>query len=472
MYGSGGRNDDQGRRLVIELAGLEPFVANSHGSRHKLGTAVEEHVRAFGHEQKDTLAKSMEPKAITLCQDETFHPEVCLVAMEPVSNFIVLEKYSEARDADSWSDAIVDALEGLPVHVVQSTSDEGKGLLSHVRGALEAHHSPDISHVQQELSRATSIALSSQIRRAEEAVAEAAVQAEVRRTDAANWAQTAHGPGRPPAFASRIEAADAHKAAAEKALEAARLRKERTARAIRAIGTTYHPVDLTTGELQSAETVAEALELHFADVFVVAEEAALPERSFKGIRKAHRLVPDLQSTVRFFHGHLRDQLDALGLSAEERQEVEQHLVPAAYLDRAARKATAAETRTALRSLATEVRCAPDTVLDDISQERRAAIDRVVKRCADLFQRSSSCVEGRNGQLSLRHHSLHNISAKRLEALTVVHNYVIRCPDGTAAATRFFGAQHANLFESLLAHIAMPARPVASRSRHAKTLVLN
>lgn len=458
--------------MVIELAGLEPFVANSHGSRHKLGAAIEEHVRKFGREQRDKLAKSMEPKAITLCQDETFHPEVCLVAMEPVSNFIVLEKYAEGRDADTWSDAVADALDGLPVHVVQSTSDEGKGLLSHVRGALEAHHSPDLFHVQQELSRATSVALSSQVRRMEEAVVEATTQAEAQRTEAAEWAKTSHGPGRPPAFAARVEAADAHKAAAEEALEAARLRRERSARAIRGIGTAYHPVDLTTGTLRSAAQVAEALELHFADISAVAGEAGLPERSFKGIRKAHRLVPELESTIQFFLDYVRDQFDGLNLSAAERLMVEQHHLPAAYLDRAARKGATADARAALRNLATEVRCARDPVLDDTPQERRTAIDRVVQRCADLFQRSSSCVEGRNGQLSLRHHSLHNISAERLEALTVVHNYVIRRPDGSTAAARFFGAQHANLFESLLDHVALPARPAARRSRHGKDAVLN
>jgi len=29
---------------------------------------------------------------VTVCEDETYHPEICLVALEPVSNFILLEQ--------------------------------------------------------------------------------------------------------------------------------------------------------------------------------------------------------------------------------------------------------------------------------------------------------------------------------------------------------------------------------------------
>src|SRR5512142_2769781 len=83
--------------------------------------------------------------------------------------------------------------------------------------------------------------------------------------------------------------------------------------------------------------------------------------------------------------------------------------------------------------------------------------------ADLFQRSSSCVEGRNGQLSLRHHHLHQLSPRKLKVLTILHNYLIRRPDGTTAAERFFGAKPQDLFEDVLDRLDVPARPAAPRS---------
>ena len=39
----------------------------------------------------------MPRRSISLCEDETFHPQTCLVAIEPVSGFILVERYSERR---------------------------------------------------------------------------------------------------------------------------------------------------------------------------------------------------------------------------------------------------------------------------------------------------------------------------------------------------------------------------------------
>ena len=111
-------------------------------------------------------------------------------------------------------------------------------------------------------------------------------------------------------------------------------------------------------------------------------------------------------------------------------------------------------------------------LGDLAPNNRAQVDRVAKACADLFQRSSSCVEGRNGHLSLLHHSMHRLRASRLKALTAVNNYFIERPDGTTAAERFFGAKPTDMFEWLLDHLDIPSRPASKRSGHTEATVLN
>ncbi len=85
------------------------------------------------------------------------------------------------------------------------------------------------------------------------------------------------------------------------------------------------------------------------------------------------------------------------------------------------------------------------------------IEQVAGECADLFQRSSSAVEGRNGQLSRYHHGSHRLNDRKLAALTAVHNCHIRCADGTTAAERFFGRAHTPLFEQLIDRVRLPPR---------------
>ena len=78
--------------LFLELTGLAAFVSASYGAQHKVSVAMEEAVIAFGEEEQVRLAEGMAAKQITVCQDETFHPQVCLLAIEPVSNFLLLEE--------------------------------------------------------------------------------------------------------------------------------------------------------------------------------------------------------------------------------------------------------------------------------------------------------------------------------------------------------------------------------------------
>jgi hypothetical protein len=97
-------------------------------------------------------------------------------------------------------------------------------------------------------------------------------------------------------------------------------------------------------------------------------------------------------------------------------------------------------------------------LQQLAPALQIRIEQVATECADLFQRSSSAVEGRNGQLSLFHHGRHRLSDNKLAALTAVHNFHICRTDGTTAAERFFGRAHAPFFEQLLDRVLLPPPP--------------
>jgi hypothetical protein len=128
---------------------------------------------AFGEEEDQRLAAQMPPQEISVADDETFHPEICLVGIEPVSNFILIEQYQPQRDADTWSRCLNEKLASLPITVCQVVSDQAKALISHAEQHLGVHHSPDLFHVQHDTVRATSLALAGQTQRAEEQVAKA-----------------------------------------------------------------------------------------------------------------------------------------------------------------------------------------------------------------------------------------------------------------------------------------------------------
>lgn len=314
-----GQANDCGLRSIsqfLRLSGLDEFLPPSFGAQQAFAAQLETELDEYGHQQEQRLAAQMPPREITVCEDETFHPQICLVAIEPVSDYLLLEQYAPQRDAETWNHSLDERLADWPVTICQATSDEAGALLAHAEQHLGAHHSPDLFHVQQDLVRATSVALAGQTRRAHQAAVEA---------------------------------------------------------------------EQATGRRQ-------------------AELAACQQQCPQSIQ-----VAELQS-----------------------------------------QAAAAEVLARARS--------PDGVWGTLSEPERQLVETQARRCADLFQRSSSCVEGHNGQLSLRHHALHRLTARKLGALRVLHNFLVQRPDGTTAAERFFGARPRPLFTWLVSHLPLPARP--------------
>lgn len=296
------------------------------------------------------------------------------------------------------------------------------------------------------------------------------MDAAVKRTQAwhERWAKHRTGPravGRPPHFPRHVAAAEAAEAQARAGVAAAEGRKERTHAAIRTLSTAYHPVDSQTGERRSAATVAAELDAAMA---TIRDTAAVLDVGSKGrelIEKAGRVVPKMVATIDFFYAELGRQLAAQSLPAAAVTYAEAVLMPAAYLSRLAARAPNVADRNALEATrATLLARADPEVLALLTPFEWTRVERVVLTCVDLFVRSTSCVEGRNGRLALWHHHLHRLSDKRLTALTVIHNDWIRRTNGSTAAERFFDVPHADLFEWLLDHMDLPARPTATPAR--------
>ena len=106
----------------------------------------------------------------------------------------------------------------------------------------------------------------------------------------------------------------------------------------------------------------------------------------------------------------------------------------------------------------------DEAMSRLDEEKRKEVQKMAKGAGDLFQRSSSCVEGRNGRLALMHHGHSRVSERRLKAMTVIHNYVVKREDGTTAAQRYFGQKHEDVCSWLLERMPGLPRPAKKRPK--------
>ena len=450
--------------LFLNLTGLDRFVAASYGAQQHVNSQVEHAIVNYRHSETARLAKDMPHKDLTVTQDETFTGGLCLVTMDPDSNFIIVEQSAQARDQTTWHELMAPALAPLNCRVIQSTSDEAPGLLAYVEHYLEAHHSPDLFHVQHELVKAVSGPMATKERAAQKTISEATEQLERLHTHSISTDDepAKRGPGRPPKAPVSLEQA-------EHALEAAcrehaRLaaQREQVKASIRGIGHDYHFVDLERGVRRNGRLIASDIQEHIEQIRTVAQQEGLSQSCVERIEKAERVVPKMQATIEFVSRYVTQQVKQLEVTPPVSFAMHAKLIPSYYLDRVA------ETRTVeggepLRAIAERLRTSlfePGSVFSALSPTVQHQLCDEAKRLATVFQRSSSNVEGRNGYLSLRSHQLRGLDLPRKrECFTTIHNFFLTRPDGTTAAERFFGQKPRSMFAAILASVELAPAPL-------------
>ncbi len=210
---------------------------------------------------------------------------------------------------------------------------------------------------------------------------------------------------------------------------------------IRALGDQYHPVDLKTGASQSAEQVRERLEEVAQNLCEQAARADLGSKAIKALKGVYRRIEELETTVRWWHQEVERRLVALALTLPERAWVAAVLVPAMYIRRRVALGRDKEDRGRLQTLSANLwqRVQQGRPWQTWCRERRLQVLRVAEELVLHFPRSTSGVEGRNGQDSLCLHQHHQISEvfrqARASSTTTSSNEPTAPPPASASSER-------------------------------------
>ena len=420
------------------------FVASKPTHLKKLARIMQKELANFGEDQKKLLSKNMPVRSITVAQDETFFgKKPCLVGMALPSNFILLEKMADDRRTETWNKSMDEAVKGLSIKIIQSTSDQGSSLLKHTKESLCAAHSPDTFHVVQDIGRSGSASLNANERQCRKKLDLAMEKTQGLRIKVDSYKACSF---KKETVENRLVLLEKDELVASEKLRDASNKLQKFNKGRLGIGQNYHPYDLLNGLRQTPEKVASLLTKNMLECKSVISH--LGEKSHLKLAKAMRLIPAMKDTLIFYFNMASISLDQLKLDTRKRGLIEDELMPAAYLKSVAQKTRNKKQAARLDALANEKlldfnrRCGPYAFY---SQEELREMREIAAETIQIFQRSSSCVEGRNAQLNLKHHNLHRLTDSKLSALTVIHNFhTTRC-DGTTPAQRFFKQAHPPLF---------------------------
>ena len=243
--------------------------------------------------------------------------------------------------------------------------------------------------------------------------------------------------------------------------------REMVRQSIRAIGHAYHFVDLERGVRRNGKLIASDIQGHIDTIRRIAQQEDLSQACRSASRKRSAWCPKCKRQSSLSPGYVRQYVSQLALPQPASYAMHAHLIPSYYLERVAATKLVRE-GAPLRELAERIRTplfAPGGAFSALNPLEQGWLKQKAAKLAEVFQRSSSNVEGRNGYLSLRNHPLRGLDHPRKRAcLTAVHNFFLTRPDGTTAAERFFGQKPRSMFAAVLASVEISPAPLSPPRR--------
>jgi len=483
---------------ALKCAGIGAFRPISYGSLFALKSELETTFLITCKEEKQRMMRGTRLLYATIVMDETWLDGMYLVAIDAVSWLTLLEKMSDQRTAEAWENALRLENPDLEIVFIQATSDEAAALINFAKKRIGGNHSPDLFHILNEICKGLSLPLHNAQKRASNEIEsliaehreiESVLLENVEHLDVVSVTKDAVAVkevGEPtpynviegvrcraealePTEASSIELACNHLEECMDNLDEAvtslneiRQTTETFHECLKDFSRLYHPVSLTTGIPRNPSKVKQKIYAIFGKL----ENCATifrSEKIDKHLRKAKKVGNAMQETLEFVHNLVQKEVAKYGLSYSQQKQVTMRLIPAAYLDRVALQAKTTQERTRLQEIAKQRRekALESGVFAELSQHKLDDILKLSKDLSGVFQRSSSCVEGRNGMLSQKFHSSRGFSAHQVEKFTYWGNFVTRRADNSTAAERFCGMKQRDICKMTFERLnEMPYRRAA------------
>jgi hypothetical protein len=444
----------------LKLLQLDSFVGCSYGALYDLDQSLQDDILQFAQEQRSALAPKMPQKDIAILADEHFHSDrPCLVALEPLSGFLLLETYADNRSCETWCSALQEATKDLPVTIVALGSDQAAALIKTAE-QLNAQHFPDLFHLQRDLTAGIFSSFGRSISRLDNDLEK---------------------------IEERIEACGGYEAADElftaeqveqlvdlclqeqtvQKVKQGEMEKLQTVKdAVKAISEAHHPFDIETGKTRTAEQMKEEITSALDELEKKANEEEMPEKTKEAVKKGRKWMDLLVGSMTWFLLHVNEELEKMEVNEEMMRQIREELLPGMYWKEAASRAKTSEERrqkaeNAERLLAKARR--PEGEMGKLSEQERREIEERCRSLVGKYVRASSAVEGRNARHSLYKHGQTRLRQRRMKVLNAVQNWVSKDAEGKTAAEKFFEQKHTDAFEWLLRKLRDLPRPVAQRA---------
>lgn len=396
---------------------------------------LEKQIIGYGQVQQARGVQAGGRKEIVGGVDETFFAQMVLVMLDLPSGYLILEEFSQQRTFKSWQEKVEQALQSLSgqVQIRYLVSDRAKALIKLAVAHCGCRSIADLFHPLYEIGKGFSFAIQNPLNQAQKNLEKANEALGILAPQSEQWRLQNQ---QQQLLAQRVEKW-------QKVQEQYQgLRQQ--------FSLSVHPFAVVDNAPQSSTAVEKQLKKTVVALAELAKTNHLSQAD-KHLKPVKNQLPDLACLMDVWWDWVEHSVVDLSPDVLKQLWLKEILLPKLYWERqllSCRSATQRPLYQAALALAQQKLAQhPCTPLCPPDQWQHYTLwaETMVAR----FQRTSSPVEGRNGYLSQIHWAGRGLSQKRLQVLTVLHNFDLQRADGSTAADRFFEMPFPDLFESVL-----------------------
>ena len=355
-------------------------------------------------EEQQSKHKLNEPLKIVGGVDETYFENMILVLMDLSSGYIFVEEESEDKSYETWLAKGKKVADKFGIEFKYFVSDRAKQLIQLATQGFKCLSVPDLFHASHELVKQFSLSLKRKKASIEKKIAKEIVQLNLLIELSKDVSEQK----------AIIEELGKQQVEIDKAISKYHDILHRISKAV-------HPFDTNDSSIVTSTMVLVKLNSIVEEAETLKEEQDIKSKK-DHLKKFNKQIEEMASLIDTWWLWVNEYFEGEEIDEECKNWLQTYLLPLLYWQKQADRTKAVDLKECYQNAAND---ALDRLEKHPSSQKLMTKEDMVSWAEWMvsnFQRASSAVEGRNGWLSQMHHNGRGLTAKRLKAQTVLHNY--------------------------------------------------
>ena len=419
--------------LFFSLIGITKFIGTSSGSVQRIENRIDDEIIKYQKKHDDKIKDVASDIEITPGGDETFFKDqMILVLMDLDSGFIFTEKAEEKRDHKTWEKNSLPWLSRFKLTRC-FLSDKAKAILKLAKDSLFVKRIPDLFNMMSDTSSVMKFAFHRQKTSALKKIKEASKETPYEKQHIEN---------------KRI--------IKEQNLQIQTLSINQMSykKNHRKLSTSLHTFKILSVKPQTTSEAEINMINSLNKIKAIKDKLNISDKG-KKLARVELQIPDAASQIDMWHGWVHNSLSSAELTDEMRIWLLNYLLPLVYWQSQLKKT---RSKIIKRFYKLSIKVAEKNLQSNsltkllLEKNKSSKWLNWARQMANIFHRTTSAIEGRNGWLSQIHFSGRGLTTKRIQSQTAIHNYYLKRKDGTTACERLSKLKPTDLFDYIIRNI--------------------